>query len=520
MIGEWPENYEQGTRITGHPDKVESDILISERNCTILASRFLDLLDYWTAKYGLKWNTRTKRLGHNNAWKSWELALSNYDIRITIEGTAFHLEESCRSRGFLKEDSWRRNPFPTYDQISELDPYSTPCLKRLGLIRVTDKCKLNPKKYAAYLSNIYTDLIQFGLDESPRTVEIALDCSNPQIAEALRHSTRLKNGKDTELTHFKTSCGGSAYPGPSLNGDWEYQGHKGYYRQGLRELVCYPRWDCGGFYRTELRLGSQYLKRFLDSFNSPDLVVDAPVHESEASTSSMFDGSSPTLRVLSHIDLLVRRNLIFEALDVDRIYRDHPRTRFLKLNDFTIRGQRYLLRKHADFTSKDFRPYAHSVETPEISYESPCFIYLTDQTTAQSEDHSIEIRKEEESQRNHNIEKCDSQVSQSRMRSDVLEEEDACTQRTVAHTLSSLPTIYCTPSDSWDFPVHGPLSTNNNRKIFTGESLIWKNHHTNRSVLAQILQTSSHLSHWLIDTSLPSKLLPPIRDGPDLIAVC
>ena len=140
--------------------------------------------------------------------------------------------------------------------------------------------------------------------------------------------------------------------------------------RGLRDLFCYPRWE-HGFYRTELRFGSAFLKKYYGSPSFSKAYRDALGDPWELINSDRRSFSTRMLKVLETMESLVKNNLILEALDVERINREYnPRSRFWKLDGLSVRGQRYRLRQ-AGLTPKDIGRYAQSIQLPEIQFLRP-----------------------------------------------------------------------------------------------------------------------------------------------------
>ncbi|MFC1833128.1 hypothetical protein ACFL2Q_00150 [Thermodesulfobacteriota bacterium] len=352
-----------------HPDKVETRLLLTERNAATMTSQIEKLIYLWSDREQVLWMDRRKTLNKDNdRWIKWELTGRGPQIRIDVGGWAFHLRELLpRARTFL-EHSWWQNPFPTPEDISRI--YKPRRISYLGWIRVTDECKTDPHNYVAALTRILQDIASLGIEEFPSTVELALDTTDSDTAEILMKHARLIRGSDVQLSHSNPDIGRrNRFPGPSPTGLTEYQQRNYYLARSGRDLHIYER---DGFVRTEIRLKRLPLWRYYKSTAFKDALEQ--VRKDHPGTTEIITSTpeAPTLQILCTAERLVKRNLTLQELDVEAINREHdPRSRLWQMSKkSSIRAQRSCLRM-AGLSSKDIGKYSRSLPFPPVHYILP-----------------------------------------------------------------------------------------------------------------------------------------------------
>lgn len=334
-----------------HPDKLELFLRNTTQNTRVLSGRFHDLTRLWTDRWNLQWKDMGKDPDEFGRWKSWEIVGASENLQIRVHGPAYHVREKSRGIRTFSETHWIDAPFPDPRQCLE---FYHPRLPHLGWLRITDQQKNKPLLYTSNVFAVLRDIADYGILDSPRRVEIALDCWDLELARDLRLSLRLQRGSNTDLVHFFPGLQGMPFRGPHPFGDREYQ-HFYAYRDGLRQLVCYPRWE-DGYYRIELRLGPRSLRRYTQSqifgeVRDPDI-------------------TGTTFAVLASMPTLIERNLVSERMDLPLLHADYPRTKNLALDTLSVRGQRYRL-VQAGFSLGQINRYAVRLPLPPMTILTP-----------------------------------------------------------------------------------------------------------------------------------------------------
>jgi len=353
------------TSVVVHADRLELLLPASLANCDLLSAQFHDLITHWKTTYGLA--SRAKKcLSGVGKLVFWELELWNNDIRITLtDCPALHIQDT--GKALRQEPDWLFNPFPTREQLYE--HYSSIDLNYLGVLRITCKDKTDPHKYTWYLWKLLSDLEKWGVEHKSRLLEIAIDVYDHALADRLQRTVRLAGHKSPlDLGHWNNGM----QDGASCNGHNEYEHCRKFLRDRTRQLHLYERWD-SGFFRIELRLGQVYLHRYCGSqaFHT-DLLNSGG--RCRANPQSYLESDrpqpkfhSPTLALLDTAPALIRRHLMFESLDVEKLLKEHPRLSTLGLDRLSIRGQRYYLTR----AKIPIRDYARRVAVPDFQSITP-----------------------------------------------------------------------------------------------------------------------------------------------------
>lgn len=320
-----PEN-----RILCHPDKIELLILNTANNRLILPEVFPELISRWTDRFDLRWR-------HERAAYTWKINGWNNEIRLSLSGPA---------KDLINDSDWKRNPFGKANVL-----YSEPWSRRswMGILRITDKTKVDPQRYCDDLSKIFEDFERFGIEEKPRIIEIALDCYGDELTQYVRQTIRLYRDNPSDFCNYRDD---DYYPGGSLDGSHtEYSMRRVFHQKRnekqrqnsrRRELVCYSKPDYP-FYRVELRLGYRYLEEFHESKTYH--------HAIESMTVSVIARDYPvkipsrTLDLLGFIPCFVNTQIRFDSIDLDKLYRKHRVINSLELHGKSLREQRYRLSK-------------------------------------------------------------------------------------------------------------------------------------------------------------------------------
>jgi len=347
------------TNVIAHVDKIEIYFPKNAHNAAILSTRFHDLTRAYTDRLeALQWIDHAKILDQEGNWKDWQIVGTNDHVKIAIRGRAYHITETDRKTRLFGEPHWLDVPFPNAIQCTEIYPHHV----HLGRVKITDPAKDAPINYNAHLSVVLHELEAFGIETFPKQIEIALDCTDHDLAVDLIQTTRLKWANAVDLVHFRPGLQGRPFSGPSPDGDREYQAFRSFPQEGTRLLVCYPRWPEHGYHRTELRLGPRSLRRFYRS--------KAFLKELSHGEARHLQTASPTAQILAMMPTLLRRNLMRERLDLDTLYREYPRATLLGLEGLSIRGQYYRLLS-VGFSTHQIRRYTLRLDFPPMTILTP-----------------------------------------------------------------------------------------------------------------------------------------------------
>lgn len=342
------------TALLCHPDKIELFLLNTAHNSLLLPHLFPELVDQWTRSFKLVWRTEV------NSWH-WTTSGWNDQIRLTFFGPAKD----------ISHDSWHENIF-SRDHLSHLYRHN-----RRGwaaILRITDKTKTQPEIYCQYLTEIFCHVESEGIQEKPRTIEIALDSYDRVLSKEVRHTVYLRRDAPFDFSHWSQGriCSGGSPDGTHTEYSMlhTFRNRRGDLRRQnttRRELVCYTNQEhC--FFRVELRLGSRYLSEFHES--------DAYHRAIECSEVPPLTRSYPvrmhsrTLDLLGFAPYFIRRQIAFCAIDLAALHRLRPATRFLSLKDKTLREQRYRL------AQRGIRPALLALPPPRVRFLFPSQVSL------------------------------------------------------------------------------------------------------------------------------------------------
>lgn len=335
------------TQVIAHPDKVEMFLLNSARNCDVLPENFPILTGKWTAQYALRWRHQLDKQNREWVINGW-----NDYFRVTFSGNAVEITDDLLSS---------KNPFSRKElsEIHDHHPYWY-----FGKIRITDRMKIKPTAYVTRVSNILRDIEVCGIQEMPRIIEYATDIYGD--AGPFYNSVRLSKDNPLDFFHYRDA---DYYPGGSCSGlNTEYSMHQTFqprrgdklrkYNRYHRELVCYPRLD-HNFYRIELRLGYRYLNSLFDSHAYPTAIgAYRPLTV------------TPTLGLLELMPYFVERHLKWEQINLTKLFRDYPKTKYWHLKRRSLRHIRYMLFK-AGFSAKLVAKYTLPWPSPRIQCVLP-----------------------------------------------------------------------------------------------------------------------------------------------------
>lgn len=335
------------TRVVGHPDKVEIFVKNSAQNCLMLPDVYPQLIQEWSKRFNFHWR-------HELKGSNWEVNGWNDQFRVTFLGWAKDVADNA---------SWKANPF-SGSRFKQL--YGGSRRGTVGQVRFTTKLKDDPVPYLQYLSQVFKDIEVFGLDEKPRLIEIALDVYGN--AAHTRNSVRLAKDKPHDLQHWHRDKQGYIAGGCRDGRFTEYSMRTSFLSRNreTRELCVYPRPE--GFFRVELRLGSDPLRNFLGSSYYERAV------ESSQTPLLLRDYSpkvtSPTLDLMGLLPQLALQHLVYETIDLDQLKRDHPASRYWRLKGQTTRHVRYVLDRRG-FKPRDIARYSVSGILPRLEWLFP-----------------------------------------------------------------------------------------------------------------------------------------------------
>ena len=319
-----------------HPDKIEIRIL---SRCAHLfePDNFAEIRSIMENELHVKWRgpRQPKNLSKWN-WSAW-----NEDFRVTVIGTTAHLEDRT---------TWLSSPFPSSEDLSDEFRWWL----YIGLIRVTSKTN-DPALYMKYLSKFFELTERIGIYDVPRIIEIAADVPNNPIARKLAMCVRLKREDPLELRHFRVGYGKRVFEGPSRDGLGEYSNFRRFpgndvwseHRKGKRsggrlQLKVYesahvrPETDD---IRIELALGPNRLRELLKSPTLAALKQDDSYPYLERPYAAKL--KSPTFELLALIEPLFLQNILVQELDKQKIRKKFPILQYQRLNNLSIRGQRF-----------------------------------------------------------------------------------------------------------------------------------------------------------------------------------
>lgn len=337
-------------QLIAHPDKVEMILIKSDVNVKTLRDQFPELKRKWQEDHTLIWTS-----GLDTYRGEWLINAENKDFQITFSGDI---------RNVVHHSVWPNNPF-----LGEM-PY-----QGLGKMRITDKMKVNPTAYMAKVSDILRDIEMFGVQEKPRILECAIDIYGNAIP--FRNSVRLAKDDPLDFWHYRVSDK-EYYPGGSPSGlDTEYSMHhtfqprrKDQFRKQNRyhrELVCYCKFE-HNIYRIELRLGYRYL----DSFRASKAYHTAI----DVGTAALLVRDyqpltvSPTLDLLGFLPYFASRQLKWELIALEKLYKDRRNTRCWHLKDKSLRHLRFVL-FNKGLSVKEVSGYTLPIQPPRIRYVLP-----------------------------------------------------------------------------------------------------------------------------------------------------
>jgi len=317
-------------QILCHPDKIEMFLRNTAGNSVLLPNVFPDLVQRWTEKFCLQW--RSER----NAWH-WSISGWNHEVRLTLSGPATDIP-----RGACGVDLFSMNHLAHNYRNSRRGWTS--------ILRITDKTKTQPSTYCQYLTRLFEDLETMGVEEKPRTIEIALDSYDKRLSDHVRNTVYLKRDNPLDFSHWAE---GAFHPGGSPNGTLTeysmrrtFRNRRGETRRQnttRRELVSYTN-PKHGFHRIELRLGFRYLSEFSESFCYHKAIESSVVPPLTRTYPVAMP--SRTLDLIGFIPYFVFRQIGFGYIDLVNLEQKHQVTRLLSLQDKSLREQRYRLARN------------------------------------------------------------------------------------------------------------------------------------------------------------------------------
>lgn len=221
---------------------------------------------------------------------------------------------------------------------------------------------INPKKTLYMPHNENTNkAIQLleekeGLDLTIGIMEIALDTRDEQAGNFIKKYTCLKRPPSySQVFHsLEDKEDSTTYPGPSPDGNNEYQGYRpkgrnsghGRPEGGRKQLFSYMREAEDGthFQRVELRLYRKMAIKLKQNYG-------------------------PTvLNVLGNIEKILRDCIWFRKIDIDQLYKKAPQAKFLLLKNIaTTKGQMRRL-KEARIDKLVITNCNKELQFPKISY--------------------------------------------------------------------------------------------------------------------------------------------------------
>ncbi len=346
------ESQENKRPVIAHVDRLVIRVPPTRANVEYLSEHFEELRNEIATRFC--GNSDVERTPHSNEHKVVRLNFPSEISRLTLQ-PPYQIREMVLSS--------RR--FPSWPELFEMGFKAN----WLALLQFTDRRKWN---YQAHTDNLYTllEVLEPCLELEPMVLEIAFDTLDEKMGMFFRKYACLKRApRDNTLFHFIEP--GVMLVGPSPNGSNEYHGHrpKGWddnrstedrSRGGRRQIFSYDRQvnlspNPGfSFHRFELRFFRDYLRDY----------------SKQNRIGSIYE-------LIDQMEHLATRNLRFKKVNLKRLGRERPQSRFWNLRQLSTKGQLYIMRKKG-MNRHEIEKYVEILPFPNILYVTdPCQVRNT-----------------------------------------------------------------------------------------------------------------------------------------------